>query len=67
VVVAAFVEALRRFDSIHGRRPPALRVFDQAYVAPETTFARIALADSHGDIRGKDIVILGDDDLRGLA
>lgn len=67
VVGDAFAEALRRFDSIHGRRPPALRVFDQAYVTPGTTFARIALADSHGDIRGKDILVLGDDDLMGLG
>ncbi|MGC9373079.1 MAG: bis-aminopropyl spermidine synthase family protein [Thermovirgaceae bacterium] len=67
VVKDAFTEALRRFESIHGKRPPALRVFDQAYVTPETTFARIALADSHGDIRGKDILVLGDDDLMGLG
>jgi len=67
VVKDAFAEAMSRFESIHHKRPQALRVFDQAYVTPETTFARIALADSHGDVRGRDILVLGDDDLMGLG
>ncbi|MFP4481792.1 MAG: bis-aminopropyl spermidine synthase family protein [Thermovirgaceae bacterium] len=67
VVDDDFSEALCLFKSIHGKRPQALRIFDQAFVTPETTFARIALADNHGDIRGKDILVLGDDDLVGLG
>ncbi len=67
VVNDDFRDALLLFESIHDKRPRPLRVFDQAFVTPETTFARIAFADAHGDIRGKDILVLGDDDLVGLG
>lgn len=67
VVEEAFSGALDLFRAAHRRRPPALQVFDQAFVTPRTTFARVALADARGDVRGKDILVLGDDDLVGLA
>ena len=67
VVNDAFDEALGLFKSVQEKRPKPLRIFDQAFVTPETTFARIALADARGDIRGKEIVVLGDDDLVALA
>ena len=56
-----------KFLELHQERPEAIRQYDQAYVTPETTFARISLADGRGDIRGRDIIVLGDDDMVALA
>lgn len=67
VVIDEFREAFDEFLRIQIDRPEAIREFDQGYVTPETTFARIALADSRGDLRGKEVVVLGDDDLVGVA
>lgn len=60
-------DAFDRFLKIQIDRPEAIRDYDQGYVTPETTFARVALADSRGDLRGKNIIVLGDDDLVGIA
>lgn len=62
-----FKGALERFYEIQRDRPEAAIRYDQGYVTLETTFARIALADGRGDLRGKDVIIFGDDDLVGLA
>ncbi|HCD71546.1 MAG: N4-bis(aminopropyl)spermidine synthase [Thermovirga sp.] len=60
-------EPYDKFLELHVERPEAIRQYDQAYVTPETTFSRIALADSRGDIRNKDVIVLGDDDMVALA
>jgi len=67
VIDDEFKEAFDRFLKIQIDRPEAIRDFDQGYVTPETTFARIMLADTRGDLRGKSIIVLGDDDLVGIA
>ncbi|MCX7750686.1 MAG: bis-aminopropyl spermidine synthase family protein [Candidatus Bipolaricaulota bacterium] len=56
-----------RFSRIAAGRPEALQEFDQGYVTEETTIARIAFLLAHGDLAGKDLLVLGDDDLVSLA
>ncbi|MGQ4892056.1 MAG: bis-aminopropyl spermidine synthase family protein [Candidatus Njordarchaeia archaeon] len=55
------------FMSIAKERPKAIINYDQGYVTPETTLARIAFMDQRGDLRGKNLLILGDDDLVSIA
>ena len=67
VNLAVFGEALSSFRELSQGRPAAVVDYDQAYVTPETTLARIAFMADHGDLADKDLLILGDDDLMGLA
>lgn len=67
VTIDAFEDVYEEFLKIQENRPEALHRYDQGYVTPETTLARIAFADMRGDVRGKEIITLGDDDLVGLA
>jgi len=67
VSLERFSRALGRFEVLAADRPVPLPELDQAYVTPETTMARIALMADRGDLAGKDLLVLGDDDLMGLA
>ena len=67
VIDDLYREVLDKFLKIQRKRPPALHEYDQGYITPENTIARVVLADSRGDIRGKDVVVLGDDDLMSIA
>ncbi len=58
---------LEKFTKISEDRPPAHAEYDQGYVTPETTIARIALMRLRGDLDGKRVIVLGDDDLVGIA
>jgi len=62
-----FSDIKKKFLKIQKRRPKPLRRFDQGYVTPITTLFRFALAYERGDIVGKDIIILGDDDLISIV
>jgi len=55
------------FSRIAADRPDASQEFDQGYVTEETTLARVAQMWRHGDLAGKDILIVGDDDLVSVA
>lgn len=55
------------FHEISQPRPPAVIDYDQGYVTNETTLSRVALLADRGDIQGKKIIVLGDDDLVSLA
>jgi Predicted methyltransferases len=57
----------RSFLRIQKKRPNAVRKFDQGYVTPKTTLSRFALAYERGDVAGKKILVLGDDDLMSIA
>jgi hypothetical protein len=57
----------KRFLKIQRNRPKPVRNFDQGYVTPETTLSRFALAYERGDIVGKEIIVLGDDDLMSIV
>lgn len=60
-------EVAARFRELATRRPPPLREFDQGYVTPDVTLARVAFLWERGDLAHKDIIVLGDDDLTSLA
>lgn len=60
-------EVARRFREIARHRPTALQPFDQGYVTEETALARVAFALERGDVEGKEILVVGDDDLVSIA
>lgn len=60
-------ELKEKFAKVVKERPAAIVNFDQGYVTEETTISRIAHLVHRGDIEGKEIIILGDDDLLSLA
>jgi len=62
-----FRELAQKFHELAQNRPEASQEFDQGYVTEETTVARIALLFARGDLAGKEILVLGDDDLVSLA
>jgi N4-bis(aminopropyl)spermidine synthase len=62
-----FDRVLADFQDIVAMRPKATPDFDQGYVTPETTVRRLALMAQQGDLVGRDILLLGDDDLTGIA
>jgi predicted methyltransferase len=64
--LAAFRELRERFFEIQRERPEAVHRYDQGYVTPTTTFSRFLIAYERGDVRGRDILILGDDDLMSI-
>jgi len=60
-------DLLKMFKEVTEGRPEPLLEFDQGYLTPESTIARVAFADRKGDLRGKKVIVLGDDDLLSLA
>ncbi len=62
-----FSDLLSEFKAIVRNRPKPKHDFDQAYVTPETTVARVVLMHSRGDVENKEVFILGDDDLTSVA
>jgi predicted methyltransferase len=62
-----FDRVLRDFQAIAAHRPKATPDFDQGYVTPETTVLRLALMAERGDLAGRDLLLLGDDDLTSIA
>ena len=67
ITLEKFSEIRSKFLKIQKRRPAPLRKFDQGYVTPDTTLSRFALAYERGDIFGKEIFVLGDDDLISIV
>lgn len=60
-------EIAAKFRGIAADRPEAIQDFDQGYVTEDTTLYRVAFMWSQGDLYGKEIIILGDDDLVSVA
>jgi hypothetical protein len=58
---------LKEFRGIAKDRPSALQEFDQGFVSEETTIARVAFMHRWGDVRGKSMMLIGDDDLLSIA
>ena len=56
-----------KFREIAANRPEAIQDFDQGYVTEETTLHRVAFMWSRGDLYGKELIVLGDDDLVSIA
>ncbi|HEX3035460.1 MAG TPA: bis-aminopropyl spermidine synthase family protein [Thermodesulfobacteriota bacterium] len=62
-----FSELQSKFIRIQKTRPKPVRNFDQGYVTPKSTLSRFAIAYERGDVVGKEILVLGDDDLMSIA
>lgn len=60
-------DAIREYTKIAASRPRPLQKYDQAFVTCETAFARVAIMDHYGDIKGRRILLIGDDDLISIA
>lgn len=67
ISLGRFSRPLERFRRLAEGRPEPVMQFDQAYVTPDTTMARLAFMADRGDLEGRDLLVLGDDDLMGLA
>lgn len=67
VNLVAYRDLLDRYESASRGRPEPLRELDQGYVTSETVVARVALMEMRGDLVGRSIFILGDDDLLSIA
>ncbi|ASJ10024.1 hypothetical protein A3L12_01265 [Thermococcus sp. P6] len=67
VELDAFGDLLKEFREITRDRPRPKQEFDQAYVTPETTVARVALMHTRGDLENREVFVLGDDDLTSVA
>ncbi len=55
------------FHELAADRPDAAQEFDQGHVTEETTISRVAEMWRHGDLAGKDLLVVGDDDLVSVA
>jgi hypothetical protein len=62
-----FSDLLQQFKEIAKGRPQALREYDQGFISEENTIARVALMHRKGDVKGRDIMVIGDDDLLSIA
>ncbi|KAL6041305.1 N(4)-bis(aminopropyl)spermidine synthase [Balamuthia mandrillaris] len=58
---------LHLFNEIAATRPSAKEEFDQWYMSPQHALHRVGFMHARGDLLGKKIFILGDDDLLSLA
>ena len=56
-----------QFESIYKNKPNPSFIFDQRPTTYATTINRVIYMLNRGDINNKDIVVLGDDDLTGIA
>jgi len=64
---AKFKEVLEEFKRILRKRPSPNLDFFQGYMLEQDVVARAALMQFYGDLDGKEIVLIGDDDLLSVA
>jgi len=62
-----FEDLLDRFLEVTKNRPLPVSDFDQGFVRPRDTIARLAFIYERGDLEEQNIFILGDDDLLSVA
>ncbi|MDW8064021.1 MAG: adenosylmethionine decarboxylase [Anaerolineae bacterium] len=62
-----FQEVTQRYEELARGRPEPLAAYDQGYQTIDSVMRRVALMVAQGDVEGKDVVVLGDDDLASLA
>jgi S-adenosylmethionine decarboxylase proenzyme len=62
-----FAEARREFEPLIAERPPAISRYDQGALTADSVFERLALMCGEGDVAGKRLLLLGDDDLLSIA
>ncbi|MBS7621219.1 bis-aminopropyl spermidine synthase family protein [Candidatus Bathyarchaeota archaeon] len=64
---AKFKEVLEKFKIIAEKRPSPSLDFFQGYMLESDVVARAALMHYYGDLDGKEIILIGDDDLLSVA
>jgi S-adenosylmethionine decarboxylase proenzyme len=63
-----FLEEVRqRYEELVRNRPQPIAAYDQGYQTTDSVLRRVALMVAQGDVEGKDLIILGDDDLASIA
>ena len=67
VIDGLFKEVERKFLEITKDRPLPVGEYDQGFVRPQDTIRRMIFMYQRGDIEGREIFILGDDDLLSVA
>ncbi len=67
VDLSVLADVRERFARIAANRPTAVRRYDQAYMVEDATLARVAFLWGQGDLTGKELLIIGDDDLVSVA
>jgi len=58
---------LERLRTLSELRPKAMPQLDQAHATPETSLRRALYMQEEGDLGGRDVLFLGDDDLTSVA
>jgi len=58
---------LEEYESVVGSRPAALATYDQWFMGAHDALLRIAFFHDRGDLLNKRLLIIGDDDLLGIA
>ncbi|NLO90012.1 MAG: bis-aminopropyl spermidine synthase family protein [Clostridia bacterium] len=58
---------IEKYSEICKDRPEAIQDYDQGYVTEATSLASVSYAWQRGDLENKEIIILGDDDLKSIA
>jgi predicted methyltransferase len=67
IIDGLFKEVEKRFLEITKNRPLPVGEFDQGFVRPQDTLRRMVFMYQRGDLEGREIFILGDDDLLSVA
>lgn len=62
-----FYEVLKEFKSIVKGRPQPSLSFFQGFMVEEDVVCRVAFMHHYGDVEGKEVVLIGDDDLVSVA
>lgn len=62
-----YTEVLERLTTLSELRPAAIPQLDQAHATPETSLRRALYMQEEGDLGGRDVLFLGDDDLTSVA
>lgn len=57
----------RRYEELVRGRPAPLAAYDQGYQTTDSVMRRVALMVAQGDVEGKEVIVLGDDDLASIA
>ena len=58
---------LKNFKEIIRDRPKPIKIYDQGHISPEDIMRRVSFIYERGDLESSQIIIIGDDDLLGIA
>ena len=67
VNIEEFKDLLKRFEEVTIDRPKPIVEFDQGNITSKTVISRMSFMLKKGDLEGKKLLILGDDDLMSIA